>query len=53
MSEKKKTFKNPISLQIDPKLFEKAGDEEKVFKLHDGFLQDYREMSAAIRDALS
>ncbi|MCR4763219.1 MAG: response regulator [Lachnospiraceae bacterium] len=31
----------------------KAGDEEKVFKLHDGFLQDYREMSAAIRDALS
>ena len=30
MSEKKKTFKNPISLQIDPKLFEKAGDEEKA-----------------------
>ena len=30
MSEKKKTFKNPISLQIDPRLFEKAGDEEKA-----------------------
>ena len=27
---KNKTFKNPISLQIDPKLFEKAGDEEKA-----------------------
>ena len=30
MSEPKKSFKNPISLQIDPALFEKAGDEEKA-----------------------
>ena len=30
MPDTKKTFKNPISLQIDPALFEKAGDEEKA-----------------------
>ena len=30
MSEEKKTIKNPLSLQIDPALFEKAGDEEKA-----------------------
>ena len=30
MSETKKSFKNPISLQIDPALFEKAGEEEKA-----------------------
>ena len=30
MSDTKKSFKNPISLQIDPALFEKAGDEEKA-----------------------
>ncbi len=29
MSEKKK-FKNPLSLQVDPALFEKASDEEKA-----------------------
>ena len=30
MSEEKKKIKNPLSLQIDPALFEKAGDEEKA-----------------------
>ncbi len=29
MSENKK-FKNPLSLQIDPNLFDKASDEEKA-----------------------
>ena len=30
MSEKKKALKNPVSLQIDPALFETASDEEKA-----------------------
>ncbi len=30
MSEEKKTIKNPLTLQINPALFEKAGDEEKA-----------------------
>ncbi len=30
MSDNQKNFKNPLSLQIDPKLFEPASDEEKA-----------------------
>ena len=46
MSEPKKTFKNPISLQIDPALFEKAGDEEKAQQV------TMRESVSFMKDAL-
>ena len=43
---KNKTFKNPISLQIDPNLFEKASDEEKAQQV------TMRESVSFMRDAM-
>ena len=37
MSEENKAFKNPLSLQIPPELFEKASDDEKA--QHEAFCQ--------------
>ncbi len=46
MSDKKKTLKNPLSLQVDPRLFEKAGDEEKQQQV------TMRESVSFVKDAM-
>ncbi|MCR5789946.1 MAG: ABC transporter permease [Lachnospiraceae bacterium] len=46
MTEKTKSFKNPISLQIDPQLFEKASEEEKAQQV------TMRESVSFVKDAM-
>ena len=46
MSEHKKPFKNPLSLQIDPALFETASEEEKAQQV------TMRESVSFMRDAM-
>lgn len=45
-SENKKVFQNPLSLQIDPNLFQQAGDDEKAQQV------TMRESVSFMRDAL-